>query len=141
MSISPDQSENVQPSALPMTIVGPDGEPISSTEQDQDTEVESLVQSPAKVMRIGSMIKQLLDEVKSAPLDESARVRLREIHLQSRNWRTRWRRSWSRSSSDSASRSTIRRRARLNCGLPKRSWWAGLRDCSTGFRQPCTHSR
>ena len=66
-----------------MTIVGPDGQPISTSDGDQDTEVESLVQSPAKVMRIGSMIKQLLDEVKSAPLDESARVRLRQIHLQS----------------------------------------------------------
>ena len=66
-----------------MTIIGPDGEPIRSDEGDPETEVESLVQSPAKVMRIGSMIKQLLDEVKSAPLDESARVRLREIHLQS----------------------------------------------------------
>jgi hypothetical protein len=34
-------------------------------------------------MRIGSMIKQLLEEVKSAPLDEAARARLREIHQQS----------------------------------------------------------
>ena len=83
MSISPDPSENTPASVLPMTIIGPDGEPIRSDEGDPETEVESLVQSPAKVMRIGSMIKQLLDEVKSAPLDESARVRLREIHLHS----------------------------------------------------------
>ena len=41
------------------------------------------VTAPAKVMRIGSMIKQLLDEVKSAPLDEAARVRLSEIYAQS----------------------------------------------------------
>jgi hypothetical protein len=34
-------------------------------------------------MRIGSMIKQLLEEVKSAPLDEASRVRLREIHRSS----------------------------------------------------------
>ncbi len=43
----------------------------------------NLVQQPAKVMRVGSMIKQLLDEVKSAPLDEAARTRLRDIHTRS----------------------------------------------------------
>lgn len=42
-----------------------------------------LVEQPAKVMRIGSMIKQLLDEVKEAPLDEAARARLRHIHQRS----------------------------------------------------------
>jgi len=31
-------------------------------------------------MRIGSMIKQLLDEVRSAPLDEKSRMRLKEIY-------------------------------------------------------------
>jgi hypothetical protein len=38
------------------------------------------VEQPAKVMRIGSMIKQLLEEVRQAPLDESSRSRLREIY-------------------------------------------------------------
>jgi hypothetical protein len=38
------------------------------------------VESPAKVMRIGSMIKQLLEEVRGAELDESSRDRLREIY-------------------------------------------------------------
>ncbi|HLI00048.1 MAG TPA: bacterial proteasome activator family protein [Acidimicrobiales bacterium] len=38
------------------------------------------VEQPAKVMRIGSMIKQLLDEVRQAPLDEASRSRLREIY-------------------------------------------------------------
>lgn len=47
---------------------------------DQDPSVANLVEQPAKVMRIGSMIKQLLEEVKSAPLDEAARQRLRQIH-------------------------------------------------------------
>jgi hypothetical protein len=41
------------------------------------------VQQPAKVMRIGSMIRQLLEEVRNAPLDEAARARLREIHTRS----------------------------------------------------------
>jgi hypothetical protein len=42
-----------------------------------------LIEQPAKVLRIGSMVKQLLDEVKSAPLDEASRRRLRDIHRQS----------------------------------------------------------
>jgi hypothetical protein len=40
----------------------------------------SQVEQPAKVMRIGTMIKQLLEEVRAAPLDDASRVRLREIH-------------------------------------------------------------
>jgi hypothetical protein len=45
----------------------------------ETTEGES-VEQPAKVMRIGSMVKQLLDEVRSAPLDDSSRERLRVIY-------------------------------------------------------------
>lgn len=45
--------------------------------------VQDLVDEPAKVMRIGTMIRQLLEEVKSAPLDEAARGRLAEIHERS----------------------------------------------------------
>jgi hypothetical protein len=49
---------------------------------EQEEPAES-VEQPAKVMRIGSMVKQLLDEVRNAPLDEASRVRLREIYEQS----------------------------------------------------------
>jgi len=42
-----------------------------------------LVEQPAKVMRIGSMIKQLLEEVRNSPLDEAGRVRLAEVHERS----------------------------------------------------------
>ena len=38
------------------------------------------IQSPAKVMRIGSMVRQLLEEVRQAPLDEQSRTRLREVY-------------------------------------------------------------
>jgi len=38
------------------------------------------VESPGKVMRIGSMIKQLLEEVRQTELDEASRERLREIY-------------------------------------------------------------
>ena len=46
----------------------------------QEGEERESVEQPAKVMRIGSMIKQLLDEVRQAPLDEASRSRLREIY-------------------------------------------------------------
>lgn len=45
--------------------------------------ITDLVEQPAKVMRIGTMIKQLLEEVKAAPLDDASRSRLREIHATS----------------------------------------------------------
>lgn len=50
--------------------------------QDEAEEGESRnsVEEPAKVMRIGTMIKQLLEEVRHAPLDEQSRSRLREIY-------------------------------------------------------------
>ena len=47
------------------------------TAEDQETES---VASPAKVLRIGSMTKELLDEVRRAPLDDAGRARLREIY-------------------------------------------------------------
>jgi len=45
-----------------------------------DGGITDMVEQPAKVMRIGTMIKQLLEEVRAAPLDEASRARLREIH-------------------------------------------------------------
>ncbi|MGH3632348.1 MAG: bacterial proteasome activator family protein [Sciscionella sp.] len=48
-----------------------------------DPSLTDLVEQPAKVMRIGTMIKQLLEEVRAAPLDEASRNRLREIHTRS----------------------------------------------------------
>jgi hypothetical protein len=74
-----------------VVIIGPDGQPMgavpASALQGGDDEGEGgggsiadLVEQPAKVMRIGSMIRQLLEEVKAAPLDEASRNRLKEIH-------------------------------------------------------------
>ena len=48
-------------------------------QQEQERPHES-VESPGKVMRIGSMIKQLLEEVRQTELDEPSRGRLREIY-------------------------------------------------------------
>jgi hypothetical protein len=61
-------------------IIGPDGNAVPPP---AGTSLGDLVEQPAKVMRIGGMIRQLLEEVKAAPLDEASRVRLRDIHLQS----------------------------------------------------------
>ncbi|MBH5336017.1 bacterial proteasome activator family protein [Streptomyces pactum] len=52
-------------------------------EESRETPLTDMVEQPAKVMRIGSMIKQLLEEVRAAPLDEASRVRLKEIHASS----------------------------------------------------------
>jgi hypothetical protein len=49
-------------------------------EQQPEKPSAETVEQPAKVMRIGSMIKQLLEEVRQAPLDEASRARLREIY-------------------------------------------------------------
>jgi hypothetical protein len=59
-----------------VVIIGPDDDESSGTLAD-------LVAQPAKVMRIGNMIRQLLEEVRSAPLDEAGRARLKEIHAAS----------------------------------------------------------
>jgi len=67
-------------------VVGPDGRPMGTVESDGTMKAEepgNLIEQPAKVMRIGSMIKQLLEEVRAAPLDEASRGRLREIHHRS----------------------------------------------------------
>ncbi|KAA9166878.1 DUF2587 domain-containing protein [Amycolatopsis acidicola] len=68
-----------------VVVVGPDGSPvgtarIGSDSDEQQESVGDLVEEPAKVMRIGTMIKQLLEEVRAAPLDDASRARLREIH-------------------------------------------------------------
>jgi hypothetical protein len=77
-------------------IIGPDGTAMPGArtvdddrddrddgdDRDPDGErnITELVEQPAKVMRIGGMIRQLLEEVKSAPLDEASRTRLADIY-------------------------------------------------------------
>ncbi|TDD72379.1 bacterial proteasome activator family protein [Jiangella aurantiaca] len=65
-----------------VVVVGPGGMAVESApgSHEEQRSLTDLVEQPAKVMRIGSMIKQLLDEVKAAPLDEASRRRLGEIH-------------------------------------------------------------
>ncbi len=89
------QADDQDPTVV---VIGPDGMAVaggqptiqptdeSGTEADDEAEeraVTDLVEQPAKVMRIGSMIRQLLEEVKSAPLDDASRSRLAAIHRSS----------------------------------------------------------
>ncbi|MGA3352662.1 MAG: proteasome activator [Acidimicrobiales bacterium] len=46
-------------------------------------EDEEFISQPAKLMRIASMAKQLLEEVRMAPLDEASRTRMKEIYQES----------------------------------------------------------
>ncbi|MGW0807129.1 bacterial proteasome activator family protein [Nonomuraea sp. NPDC002799] len=62
-----------------IVVVGPDFQGQGDS-GEEDRSVTNLVEQPAKVMRIGSMIRQLLEEVRAAPLDEASRKRLKEIH-------------------------------------------------------------
>lgn len=52
------------------------------SEDELDSAEESITE-PGKVLRIGSMVKQLLEEVRQAPLDEASRERLAEIYERS----------------------------------------------------------
>ena len=69
-----------------VVVVGPNGMAVEAppgTDEVDERSVTEMVDQPAKVMRIGSMIKQLLEEVRNSELDEASRVRLKEIHTRS----------------------------------------------------------
>jgi hypothetical protein len=68
-----------------VVVVSQDGMGVAGKpSNDQEArDPADLVEQPGKVMRIASMIRQLLEEVRSAPLDEAGRTRLAEIHRRS----------------------------------------------------------
>ncbi|MEI6453633.1 MAG: proteasome activator [Actinomycetes bacterium] len=73
-------NDYLQPQISPIVptevLDAPEGEnPIADGTEDAE-----MIAEPGKVMRIGSMVKQLLDEVRQAPLDEAGRDRLRQIY-------------------------------------------------------------
>jgi hypothetical protein len=83
-----DEISPQEPGRPQVVIVGPDGMAVGGGAEEADANaaersITEMVEQPAKVMRIGSMIRQLLEEVKSAPLDEKSRARLKEIHQNS----------------------------------------------------------
>ena len=73
-----------RPDGLRIVTLGPDGMPTEAPAPDladsEESVLTDMVEQPAKVMRIGTMIKQLLEEVRAAPLDDASRSRLREIY-------------------------------------------------------------
>ena len=71
MTINPDD-DNIEILA---------GEPDAEIADDKS--LTDLIEQPAKVMRIGTMIKQLLEEVRAAPLDDASRSKLLQIHKSS----------------------------------------------------------
>ena len=64
-----DQPERVAPDGVSSQPVDDDGEPGADD-----------IESPGKIIRIGSMVKQLLEEVRQTSLDEAARDQLRDIY-------------------------------------------------------------
>jgi Protein of unknown function (DUF2587) len=90
MSLSDDfgdrhQGEPVAPDEVLPAARTPSGPPEERAQEGGTPEEErrEAIEQPGKVMRIGTMVKQLLDEVRQAPMDEAGRVRLREIYEQS----------------------------------------------------------
>ena len=79
MAVATERPEVMPPTGSPdMPGTGADGAPGEASSDGSET-----VGQPGKVMRIGTMVKQLLDEVKAAPLDEASRVRMAEIYQRS----------------------------------------------------------
>ena len=62
---------------VPTTSRGEQVEPVGELSPGED------VTQPAKVMRIGAMVKQLLEEVRNSSLDEASRERLAEVYERS----------------------------------------------------------
>ncbi|WP_433564040.1 bacterial proteasome activator family protein [Nocardia sp. CA-151230] len=69
-----------EPVEITGQVVGEDLSGEAGDTHDKEESLADMVEQPAKVMRIGTMIKQLLEEVRHAPLDDASRTRLREIH-------------------------------------------------------------
>ncbi|GAA3122209.1 bacterial proteasome activator family protein [Planomonospora alba] len=74
---------NAEESTPHIVVVGSQGGIHPKDDGNEERSVTDLVEQPAKVMRIGSMIRQLLEEVRAAPLDEASRKRLKDIHRSS----------------------------------------------------------
>lgn len=73
------QQDGTQPDGAQPDLVQPDG--VQSVGDAELSEMEgSEISSPAKIIRIGGMVKQLLEAVRGTELDEAARDRLRDIY-------------------------------------------------------------
>lgn len=60
--------------------VAPPQDGATSVADEEEAVPSENVHHPAKVMRIATMVRQLLEEVRHAPLDEASRARLRDVY-------------------------------------------------------------
>jgi Protein of unknown function (DUF2587) len=77
-----DTAADDRPPLRPELVEAPEATSAETPKEDEEESPEA-IERPAKVLRIGSMVKQLLDEVRQAPLDEASRSRLRDIYERS----------------------------------------------------------
>jgi hypothetical protein len=143
-SDGPEQGETVADPRV--VVVGPNGMAVEAppgTDEVDERSVTEMVDQPAKVMRIGSMIKQLLEEVRNSELDEASRVRLKEIHTRS-----------IKELEEGLAPELVAELERISLPFtddsipseselrsPRPSWSAGSRACSTASRRRCSPSR
>jgi hypothetical protein len=76
MTASDESSQPVTPEVLDAAVAAPGAD-------GADGEPDEQVTRPTKLIRIASMVRTMLDEVRRAPLDDAGRRRLREIHEKS----------------------------------------------------------
>lgn len=60
--------------------IAPDAVENGREENQEKSEEEKVVSEPTKLIRLASMTRAMLDEVRQAPLDEGGRSRLAEVH-------------------------------------------------------------
>jgi Protein of unknown function (DUF2587) len=75
------ERERVQPELVDRGGATPDGAEAAGEAAGEETGEQ--ISSPTKLIRIASMVRNMLDEVRRAPLDDAGRRRLREIHEKS----------------------------------------------------------
>jgi hypothetical protein len=79
MDATPETSAPITPEVLDMAALATAG----NTQDGHDEADGEQVTRPTKLIRIASMVRQMLEEVRRAPLDDAGRRRLREIHEKS----------------------------------------------------------
>ena len=86
MSDEPTQHESPVVEAVPVEAVPVEAVPVDQVAQAAEPGEEAskppaeMITEPAKLLRIASMVRELLDETRQASLDEAGRTRLAEIY-------------------------------------------------------------
>ena len=80
MSLEPNDPQSPDPPADAVAQAVPVGQPAPDTDAAGTNAPQETITEPAKLLRIASMVRELLDETRQASLDESGRKRLAEIY-------------------------------------------------------------